>query len=163
MSYFVWLFAVSFESKISTCLVVTRQFLSHVHMFNVTLNVTYKVETFSVRNILLRWLFTCVCFTPCAIAVPASKSCIVHRCLSRVSIFNSYSNYPQVGVKQRHADPLNNSWTACHCNYLTLFLIFYERWRLYPSYQIAWRPCYGSRSHFRSAPYVCFGLDSILF
>ena len=69
MSYFGWLLAVSFESKISTGLVVTRQFLSHVHMSNVTLNVTYKIETFLVRNVLLRWLFIFVCVTPCSTAV----------------------------------------------------------------------------------------------
>jgi hypothetical protein len=45
-----------------------------------------KDETFSVRNILLRSLFTCVRVTPCAIAVAARKSCIVYRYLSRVSI-----------------------------------------------------------------------------
>jgi hypothetical protein len=88
MSYFGWLFAVLFESKISTGLVVTRQFFSGTHVRH-----NVKIETFSVRNILLCWLFTCVCFTPSAIAVVARKSCIVHRYLSRVSIFSSYVNY----------------------------------------------------------------------
>ena len=93
MSSFGWLLDVSFESKISTGLVVTRQFLSHRHVSNVTLNVTYKIETFLVRNILLRSLFTCVCVTPCSVVVAARKGFIVRRCLSRVSIFNPYTNY----------------------------------------------------------------------
>ena len=42
-------------------------------------------------------------------------------------------------------------------------LTFCENWRTYPSYLSAWRPCYGSCSHFLSAPCVCFGLDSNLF
>jgi len=100
MSYFGWLFAVSFESKISTGLVVTRQFLSHVHVPSVTLNVRYKIETFSVINILLRWLFTCVFVAPCAIAVAARKSCIFHSCVSRVSIFTPYTDYAMDTHKQ---------------------------------------------------------------
>jgi hypothetical protein len=82
MSYFGWFFAVTFESKISTGLGVTRQFLSHVHISNVP----YKSETFSVRNIWLRWLFPCVCFAPCAIAV-AALSAVLSIDVCHVSAF----------------------------------------------------------------------------
>lgn len=58
LSYFEWLFALSFELKMSTELVVTQRFLSLAHMSNVTFDVTYLTDTFSIRNILLRWLFT---------------------------------------------------------------------------------------------------------
>lgn len=48
MSYFEWFFVLSFQFKISTELVVTQEFLSLAHISNVTFDVTYIIDTFSI-------------------------------------------------------------------------------------------------------------------